>query len=110
MNEYIERNLTVPLATVIHRLAWDLIDMTDLMQVVTDPPENEEDLLDFIVDDDIEKLIFVVKVVKDLIKGLQPSYVKALNNQLIALDDAHPKNNECADCGGTLLISCTCEG
>jgi len=106
MNKYTELNLTVPLATVIDRLCKDLIGTDDLMYVITEPPETEEDLMDFIDRDDIERLKFVIGVVKDLTKGLQPSYMRALNNQLADLrDDA-----ECDTCGGTLLISCTCEG
>lgn len=63
-----------------------MIDVEDFMQIVTDPPENDEDLLDFIVDDDLDKLTFTLAVVKDLIKGFQPSYIHALRRQLTALD------------------------
>ena len=105
MNKYIEASLKIDLAQVITALAEELIDVTDLWQVITDPPTNEEDLMDFIDRDDIQQLYFVIKTVKSLTKHLDPMLMVSLRKQLVVLQE----ENECDTCGGTLLISCTCE-
>lgn len=110
MNKYIASSLQVDLAQVIIELARDWIDPHDLMRVVLDPPEHEEDLMDFIDRDDIRLLKLTIKVVKKLIKSIgdDPARLNALRSRMIELgadDDV-----ECDDCGGILLKSCTCEG
>lgn len=87
MNQYIESALKVDLAQVIASLAEELIEVADLMHIVITPPDDEEDLMDFIDRDDIQQLYFVIKTVKSLTKDLSPEHIKALTIQLIALEE-----------------------
>jgi hypothetical protein len=85
MNEFLINRLKVDLATVIASLAEELIEVDDLMHIVITPPDNEEDLMDFIDRDDIQQLYFVIKTVKSLTKHLSPTHMHALRVQLATL-------------------------
>ncbi|MGN6538278.1 MAG: hypothetical protein ACTHKQ_21435 [Mesorhizobium sp.] len=85
MNEYTAQTLTIDLAAVIIALAGNLLDPEDLMQLTTNPPEHEEDLMDFIDRHDIDILCHVLKVVKELTKGLSPTHLHALRRSIVEL-------------------------
>lgn len=120
MNQHIAQGLKVDLSQVIILLCSGMIDTADFMQVIKDPPENEEDLLDFIADDDLDRLRVATSITRTLIADLSPDHINALTRQVIENSDHDEVDHdaeawsdhilECTDCGGILLKSCTCEG
>lgn len=119
MNQYTASALKVDMAQVIILLCSGMIDTADFLQIIADPPAEEEDLLDFIADDDLDRLRVATSITRTLIADLSPDHIKALTRQVIENSDHDEAEydeqawsehtNECVDCGGILLKSCTCE-
>lgn len=110
MNRYIESALKVDMGRVIILLTKDLINphvLLDLIVADEWTAQAEEDLLDYVDRDEVEDVLYVRDVVKELIKDLTDSHLNALRLQMITMG-VEPEI-ACEDCGGIILKSCTCE-
>lgn len=107
MNRYTESALKADMGQVIIALTRDLINPHALMEIMLDPPIVEEDLLDYVERSEVERVLFVAKVISGLVADYSAAHLNALRLQIIAMG-VEPEI-ACDDCGGILLKSCTCE-
>jgi hypothetical protein len=64
------------MATMIREVGIDFEDITDLLHVIMVPPDNTEDLLDFVPDDHLDTLISDLELIRTLIKGFDADEIQ----------------------------------
>lgn len=68
MNSYIQASTQLDAADALIALTEHLIDMSDFKLIMADPPEYDEELLDFVDRSDLEVLKFAMGVAERLLK------------------------------------------
>lgn len=64
------------MATMIQKVGVDFEDITDLLHVIMVPPENTEDLLDFVPDDHLDILIADLELIRQLLEGFDADEIQ----------------------------------
>lgn len=111
MNQHIANSLQVDLSRVIIGLAGKVINPHNLINLIVKEEwmkTSDEDLLDYVCEEDVDQLKWAMKITCYLIKNLSPAHLNALHQRIIELGVV--EEIECDNCGGILLISCSCEG